>query len=516
MAGLESGWNRTGGGRDFSAKREGRGSVDRQRRVSRAPPAPYPAPSDATVRQNEEFWRDQVPVGHTVFFATCARGLGEYLAMELDPQYERAGQRQFGTIVHQVLPSGVFFSANALAGGYAASLWSRTATRVLAELAVLELPENPDASPAQEVYEAVQNAVDWSAVVLPGMTISVTTRVALGEMLNQNTLRIRVKDAVCDALRAAVGEKPLPPAENVQANVPLFITLNRTELRVYRDLAGASLHKRGYKGESAMHRSSLNETVAAGMLYMSGATPTELVPDISKRFQGSKKKPVVVDPMCGSGTLLCEAALLDLQIAPGLFRQEFCFECWPDHDAKAFQALLDHAHDCRREAARFDFWGNDVHGASVRLAQKGSVRAGLDDVIRWTNSDVLDVPRPGEVSMTGLAWTCGAVVLTLSNPPWGMRLNDGSDELFSSDAAYDGDDQSDMGTEQSWKALGNFLRECAPESSAYLLSGSSFYSRFLRLKADRRMPVRIGNVDCRVLKYDIGPRRFPARKSPSA
>jgi len=416
----------------------------------------------------EEPWRFSVESNEFVFFATCLHGLGEYLGLELDPKYNRAGSVKFNTRVLQVLPSGVYFACNSLAGGYQAVLWSRCATRVLIELGVAQL--SPRKPYLEEIYNVVRECGDWNWLLNGGqLKFNVNVRTS-NDFYNQNAVRIRVKDAICDAIRDTNGSKPSKPDQDESADVPLFVTLSRGEFRIYRDLAGESLHKRGYRTDT-IHVSSLNETLAAGMLYMAGSTPTALF---------SEQK-VIVDPMCGSGTLLIEAALLCLQVAPGLFRERFVFESWPDFNANAFDEIIADANESAQDETEYLFIGNDVHSGALELARKNSQFAGLHRVkcMQWYNEDIRDGHRFINASST----PSDSQIITITNPPWGIRLT------------------NDI--ESAWKDLGQYLRQYAPCTDAYILSGQKNSSSNLRLKAERKYPVRVGNVDARVLKYHI-------------
>lgn len=184
-------------------------------------------------------------VGRRTFFATCARGLGSVLAKELEEDVP------WGTTKAEILDvvaSGVRFAGNSLEVGCRAAFWLRTAMRVVEEVAIGE-------NALDDVYGFIREAVPWgSEIVLPGQTFSVEVRTSAREGAVSNGVRARVKDAICDALRDRPnGVKPVPPRSASVADVPLFVTVNDGAITLYRDLAGGSLHKRGYR-EGTIHK----------------------------------------------------------------------------------------------------------------------------------------------------------------------------------------------------------------------------------------------------------------------
>lgn len=426
------------------------------------------------------------------YFATCPRGLGDVLAAELLHAPLNAH------ILH-VASSGVRFRARAIENnvriGYEACLWLRTATRVLQELHSADIDPTymGDAYQiARGVYEVVKGAVKWKEVLGDG-TFSVISRVADVASANSgnpgrgrnmrrgrehmtrgaeppgpHVLQTVTKNAICDQLRDTQARIPPPPVSHAEADVPLFVTLHNDEVCIYRDLSGSSLHKRGYRRNTVIHKSSLNECVAAGMLYMAGF-------DVSGDYDGSDM-PTVVDPMCGSGTLLIEAALLRLRVAVGLYRGQFAFERFPDFEEGLYRDVINDAVSVQRkdDELGMSLIGGDINSGALHLARQTMSNIRLSDMIDLRRCDARDLPLPH------------APTLTICNPPWGMRLEEAG----------------------SWEALGEYLRLNAGTegSRAVLLCGDAGASRGLRMRAERKVPVRIGNVDTRVLTYQVLPK----------
>ena len=237
-------------------------------------------------------------------------------------------------------------------------------------------------------------------------------------------------------------------------DVRLKLVVQRDQLLLYRDLSGASLHKRGWR--PILVKSPLNEALAAGLL---------LLTDWDRRSP-------LMDPMCGSGTFLVEAAWLATDRAPGLGRK-FAFEGWLDHDVDTWDALKAEAQDRVKPKLDFPLMGGDRHVGALALAQKGAHEAGVSHLISFRESDARDlVPREKP----------SAVVV---NPPYGVRLGPGED------------------LDDSWESLGNFLHRQCRGSTAWVLSGSKTLTRHLGLRTSRRIPVMNGPIECRWLKYEI-------------
>ncbi len=329
-----------------------------------------------------------------------------------------------------------------LALGYRACLWLRSAVRVLERLAVF------DVDVEQDLYDRVA-AMEWEALLGPDDTLAVEATVRGSVHASPQFAALRVKDAICDRFRERTGRRPSVDRE--APLLPLHLRLVKGRATLGRDLAGESLHRRGYRPIQV--KSPLNEATAAGILLLGGYDGTGFM----------------LDPMCGSATLLIEAAWIATDRAPGLDRR-FAFTAWPDFDEPAWREIVGEALERLRPTTEARFVGVDIHGGALTIANKSIEAAGVDHLLEVGRGDI-DTWRPDAPP----DWL-------FTNPPWGERLT--------------GD------VERSWGALAELLREC-PGVRAHVLSGSPELSGRLRLKADRRWPVRSGQIDSRLLRYLI-------------
>lgn len=320
-----------------------------------------------------------------VFFVTCPKGVEYLLADEL------AG---FGLTQVRNAPAGVWVEGE-LAAGYRSCLWSRLANRVILQLAEV------NARTAEELYEGLV-ALDWQAQIPANGTFRVTFLGSNEAIRNTQFGAQKVKDAIVDSIRGAGGARPSVAPKD--PDVTVSARLNRGRLSVGIDLSGHSLHMRGYRTDKGI--APLKENLAAALLMRAGW------PDIAKAG-GS-----FVDPMCGSGTLLIEAAMMALDLAPGRKCDRFGFEKWPGHDSELWLSLRQEAerraHEGRQGAVPV-FAGFDQDSRVIDTAWRNIQRAGLESVIHVEARGVADLARVDN-------WADNGLVLT--NPPYGERLNE--------------------------------------------------------------------------------------------
>ena len=319
-------------------------------------------------------------------FASCPKGLEELLAGEL--------QSLGGEPIRQHI-AGVSFRGD-LATAYRCCLWSRLANRIL--LPVAHFPVDN----AQALYEGVAS-VSWRDHFAPEDTFMVDFNGTSAAINNSQFGAQKVKDAVVDHYVWRTGQRPSVDLRNPRWR--LHVQLRREQATVSIDLAGDSLHRRGYRLQGGM--APLKENLAAALLLRADW------PGIAARGGA------LLDPMCGSGTLLIEGALMAMDIAPGCARSHWSFERWLQHDAKAWAQLRVDAEQ-RRERAFNRQWpeirGYDASAAAIRAAEENIERAGLGGRVRVLRKELAQFVRPTHQALdTGLV---------ISNPPYGERLGE--------------------------------------------------------------------------------------------
>jgi putative N6-adenine-specific DNA methylase len=381
--------------------------------------------------------------------ATTQFGLEEVLAAELS---------QLGATIDHVGSRAVEFSGDKKLL-YDTILWSRTAMRLLRPFADFYAPDE------RALYDEVYH-LDWSRYIAPGQTFAITAVVNKSSFEHSLYVAQLTKDAIVDQFRERTGERPSIDTRNPDIRIHLRMLENEVILSL--DAAGDSLHRRGYR--QGTNEAPLNEVLAAGLILLSG---------------WDKKSPLI-DPMCGSATILTEAGLLAQRIAPGLFHQgRFGFENWPDFDAALWQQLRQEAKAQRIEEPQAYLAGSDLDPRVLDQAAANIEAAGLDECIRLSVRDVRDAQPPKDL----------APGLVITNPPYGERIG----EEAEMDALY--------------KTIGDALKTNFQGYEAFVFTGNLEAAKAIGLKVSRRIPLFNGPIDCRLLKYELyrGSRRAPAQ-----
>ena len=326
---------------------------------------------------------------------------------------------------------------------YKANLQLRTASRVLKPIATFKAL-NPD-----EVYEQVKNIV-WEKYMTVDTTFAIDSTIFSDEFRHSMFVAYRVKDAIADRFMEKENKRPSVRLDNPQLMINVHIAQNQCTISL--DSSGESLHKRGYR--VAQTDAPLNEALAAGMLLMSG-------------WEG---KTDFVDPMCGSGTLLIEAALIALNIPPGIFRKEFAFEKWMDFDAELFDAVYND--DSVERPFEHKIYGSDISPLAIKIADKNVRSAGLNKYIELQVLPVqqLELPSPH--------------CLMVTNPPYGERIT--SPDLFG-----------------LYAALGTVLKRKFAGSSAWVISSHEECLDKIGLKPSRKIPLLNSTLECLYCQYEI-------------
>ncbi len=321
------------------------------------------------------------------FFATCSKGLEQLLLDELE---------SFGATDLKATVAGVAFSGE-LTTAYRACLWSRLANRILLPLA------NFPAEDADALYAGVQS-IDWLDHLRSTGTLIIDFNGSSRAINNTHFGALRVKDAIVDQIRQHTGQRPSIERDRPDIRVHCF--LNRQHAQISIDLSGDSLHRRGYRLKGG--EAPLKENLAAAILLRCGW-------DIA----GKQGLPLI-DPMCGSGTLLIEAAMMALDWAPGLHRKYYGFDHWLGHQPAVWKELMLEARDRQKQqlaSGNLEIHGYDAQPKAVSIARENIARAGLENHIRVSQRELTDL-KP----LTHLPNKQPGLLVT--NPPYGERLSE--------------------------------------------------------------------------------------------
>jgi len=369
------------------------------------------------------------------FFAPCPRGLERALADEL----AQLGAREIAPA-----EGGTGF-AGEFALCYAVNLHSRIASRVLWRLAEASYRNEHD------IYEAAR-ALEWAQWFDARRTLRVDVTAIRSPVKSLDFVTLRVKDAVCDAFRAA--GHPRPDVDTRAPDVRIQAFLTREAVTFYLDTSGEPLFKRGYR--TAAGEAPLRENLAAGILALAGWRPDT----------------PLLDPMCGSGTFLTEAAMIACGMAPG-GRRVFGFEKLAPFDAKRWAALRERARTETRTPASICISGSDRYGDALKLARENLATLGVAQAVSLKQANVLEMPPPAPA---------GVIV---ANPPYGVRLSE-QDEL----AAF-------------YPQLGDALKKKYAGWTAYILSADMRLPKLIGLKATKRTPLFNGALECRLFEFKL-------------
>jgi len=371
------------------------------------------------------------------FFATCARGLEPVLHAEVRTLRLAKVERQVG---------GVYFEGT-LRDAWRANLWLRTAGRVLMRVARFECAGE------RELYAGVRE-IDWSRFLAPRGRLIVDAHSKESRLDHTRFVEQRVKDAVVDQFRERAGSRPSVGRED--ADLGVYVHLFRDRCTLLVDTSGHSLHKRGWRRDQG--RAPLAETLAAGIVQMSG---------------WDARSPLL-DPFCGSGTLVVEAALLAARAAPGLFAEGFGFERWRGHDPRGWEREKARAREARARPAKLVLRGSDVDPERIAGARANAQAAGVAELVDF---EVLEATR--------IAPRRGWNAWIVSNLPYGERLGRTADLA----ALY--------------RSFGALLRERCAGYRVALLCADALRDE-LGLAAPQVVELENGGLDCRLVRCTLG------------
>lgn len=326
---------------------------------------------------------------------------------------------------------------------YRANFQLHTAIRILKPV------KHFKARSAEDVYEEVKK-LDWSQYIEKGKTFSVDSVVYSEEFRNSRFVTYKVKDAIVDQFREHTGERPNISVSN--PDIRLHIHIADEDATLCLDSSGESLHRRGYRQESV--EAPLNEVLAAGMILMTG-------------WKGETD---FIDPMCGSGTILIEAALIAHNMSPGIFRKGYAFEKWPDFDQELFDNIYND--DSQEREFTHHIYGYDVDMKAVNTARINVRAAGLTQDISVEQQDFKDFTQPREKS------------IMVMNPPYGERIS--TPNLLN-----------------TYKVIGERLKHQFMGNEAWILSYREECFEAIGLKPSIKIPVYNGSLECEFRRYQM-------------
>jgi len=369
------------------------------------------------------------------YFAQVSEGLIELASTELarlgagDIEPDQRG-------IHFTAEKSVFYHIN---------YCTRLASRILAPLVSFACGDD------DTLYRQAKR-IRWEQLMSRKQTFAISANVSDSAMDHSQFAALRLKDAVADYFRERCGKRPNVDARDPDLLINLHIRHDQATISV--DASGGSLHKRGYREESVA--APMQETVAAAIICMSG-------------WDGSQP---LYDPMCGSGTLLCEALMSQAHIPAGIFRERFGFEQLPDFNPDLWVQVKKTADDAIIDIDQGLIRGSDISEVSVDAARTNLMGMHHGNRVTVEQMDFNNL-SPIENS------------LIVANPPYGIRLG------------------KDQDLEVFHKQLGDFLKQRCKGSTAYIYFGDPDYIQFMGLKASFRKPIRAGGLDGRLVRYEL-------------
>ena len=365
--------------------------------------------------------------------AKTFKGLENVLATELS---------NLGAEKITVLNRAVSYTGNQ-AMLYKTNLWLRTALKILKPIHSFK------AKNEVELYKGISQ-IDWSQYMNVEDTLSIHTTVSSDYFNHSQFVALKSKDAIVDQFRNKFGKRPSIDTEN--PSILLNIHLTNDECLVSIDSSGESLHKRGYRLNSIL--APINEVLAAGMILLTGW-------DANTNF---------IDPMCGSGTIPIEAALIAYNIPPGIFRKKFAFENWMDFDRDLFESVYDE--DAESDKFNKLILGSDISAGAIRIATENAKNAFLLNKIQLKVQSFESLFPPEE----------GGVVIM--NPPYGERLRKNN-------------------IEQMYRSMGNQMKRMYNGYDVWILSGNLDAIDQIGLRPSKKITLFNGAIECKFNKYEI-------------
>ncbi len=371
----------------------------------------------------------------SLYFAQIAEGIDDIVKNEF---------RELGAYDLKSVFRGIWFKASKK-DFYSINYFSRLASRILAPLVSFECHDKND------LYKAAKK-ISWEEFLTPKQTFSIVANVSESNISHSNFAGLRVKDAIADYFRDRTGRRPDVDAKNPYITINLHIHRNMANISI--DTSGGPLHKRGYREESIS--SPMQETVAASIINLS-------------KWDGSMP---LYDPMCGSGTLLCEALMKYSKIPSQVFRTWFGLEKLPDFNGVLWKNITEEALKNLRKPKKGIISGSDISKASVNAAKTNVMGLHFGSEIIIEQRDFHDIKSLNNT-------------LIVANPPYGIRMGKGSD------------------LNKFYHDFGVFLKNRCKKSQAFIYFGDPAYIKKLPLSPAWKRSLKMGGLSGKLVKYEL-------------
>ncbi|MEN8139117.1 MAG: THUMP domain-containing protein [Bacteroidota bacterium] len=326
---------------------------------------------------------------------------------------------------------------------YKANLWLRTALRILKPIRTFKVNNE------ERLYKAIFG-IAWEEIFDADSTFAIDSTVNSDYFTHSQYVALKSKDAIVDRFRKYAGKRP--NVDVMHPNVRINIHISNDSCTVSLDSSGESLHKRGYKTE--VNIAPINEVLAAGMILLSG-------------WNGTSN---FVDPMCGSGTILVEAAMIAQNIPANIHRKEFGFEGWKDFDQELLELITEKALD-KEKGFYHKIIGYDIHYPTVSKARINIKNALFDDIIDIKKADFFETEKPD------------GPTLVMFNPPYGERIEAEIPELYGN--------------------IGDTLKKNYSGTEAWLITSDMQALKYVGLRTSRKIKLFNGKLETRFVKYEL-------------
>ncbi|MGB3592460.1 MAG: THUMP domain-containing protein [Nonlabens sp.] len=325
---------------------------------------------------------------------------------------------------------------------YKANMMLRTAIRILKPIYSFKARNEVD------LYDGIYQ-YDWSHYLTAHDTLAVHGTIASKYFNHSQYVALKTKDAIVDQIRRNTGRRP--DVDTKHPDLRLSIHINDDRVDVSIDTSGEPLYKRGYRSQTNI--APINEVLAAGIILLSNWD----------------QRSTFIDPMCGSGTIAIEAAMIGANIAPNLNRMEFGFERWPDYDNQLFEQIQE---SCLKKMREFDgkIIARDADGYTVEKARENVANANLEDFISVEKGDFFRDHQSAEAFL-------------LFNPPYDERIS--------------------IDMEKFYKLIGDTLKQRYSGSTAWMITGNLDALKFVGLKPSRKIKLFNGKIESRLVKYEM-------------